>query len=131
MAGKKAKGIIRKFVVLLSLVATGHFVVSFAAWLIALSFAIRIWQNGSKIDWLGFVDAIPAVVLLAASLITLVFVWKEKRGYMPLLLLTILLSAGFCAYDIINERWQIQMLTDAGCKYCYYTWWWYHLFTGR
>ncbi len=110
----------------LSAAASIHFLVGAALWMGAAGNGVIDGDYVWRVGW-------PCFALLGLSLLSFAAAVRRWRGAIPLVLLTLGLSAAAFWYDVSHERWQWRVViatveylaSHPGRPETYLTWWWY------
>ncbi|MCZ6655381.1 MAG: hypothetical protein O7D91_20430 [Planctomycetota bacterium] len=125
MTLKRFKSQPMRLVVLLS-AALGimHFATSLRWWIVL--FGGTTLPADQELFWNILTYAWPCLACLGVFTIALALSSFSRRCAVWYLSLALLTSASLFLYDIQNNRYQIQALTEnEGCKHFYCNWWWY------
>jgi hypothetical protein len=110
---------IQVIIIIVALICITHYLQSLVMWGIFTDRCLK-W-NEVGIDWPMFLHAIPAIVFLIMSGVTVWFACKRKRGrfVLPGLVLIGSISCFYIEHNHDFYQWETG-------EYC--TWWWYGLF---
>ncbi|MHC4214559.1 MAG: WG repeat-containing protein [Planctomycetota bacterium] len=113
---RKKLGSKRTIILIGAILCASHFLGSILWWI--MGSIVLVKYKGVGVDWPMLLHAIPVVILLFTSILSVVLVLKRRRRAGLILILTVIISISCFIFDTTKGFYQ-ESRDD------YFTWWWY------